>query len=194
VACLNTTPSKCYRCLEPACGRPITYHLSPFTPSLFPWTLTAISNKLIWPKFDFELAWQIGARLRELGIARRCPIVVDVRYFGQPLFYSALPGSVPDNADWIRRKSNTVARFHRSSYRVGLTLKQAETTLLDRYALASADFSSHGGAFPVNVKDIGVIGSVAVSGLPQRDDHELVVEAICLALNRDYASLALAKE
>jgi uncharacterized protein (UPF0303 family) len=39
-----------------------------------------------------------------------------------------------------------------------------------------------------------VIGSVAVSGLPQRDDHELVVEAICLALNRDYASLALPKE
>jgi uncharacterized protein (UPF0303 family) len=151
-------------------------------------------TELIWPKFDFELAWQIGARLRELGIARRCPIVVDVRYFGQPLFYSALPGSVPDNADWIRRKSNTVARFHRSSYRVGLTLKQAETTLLDRYALASTDFSSHGGAFPVHVKDIGVIGSVAVSGLPQRDDHELVVEAICLALNRDYASLALPQE
>lgn len=151
-------------------------------------------TELIWPKFDFDLAWQIGARLHDLGIARRCPIVVDVRYFGQPLFYSALPGSVPDNADWIRRKSNTVARFHRSSYRVGLTLKRDGTTLLDRYALASTDFSSHGGAFPVQVKDVGVIGSIAVSGLPQRDDHELVVEAICLALDRDYAALALPKQ
>jgi uncharacterized protein (UPF0303 family) len=151
-------------------------------------------TELIWPKFDFDLAWQLGARLRDLGIARQGPIVVDVRYFGQPLFYSALPGSVPDNADWIRRKSNTVARFHRSSYRVGLTLKQADTTLSDRYALASTDFSSHGGAFPVHVKDIGVIGCVAVSGLPQREDHELVVEAICLALDHDYASLALPRE
>src|SRR5260370_31921545 len=148
----------------------------------------------MWPKFDDEVGWQIGAELREVGIARRRPIVVDVRYFGQPLFYSALPGSVPDNADWIRRKSNTVARFHRSSYRVGLTLKQAETTLLDRYALASTDFSSHGGAFPVHVKDVGVIGSATVSRRPHREYHELVVEAICLALNRDYASLTLPKE
>jgi uncharacterized protein (UPF0303 family) len=151
-------------------------------------------TELIWPKFDFEVAWQIGTRLRDLGIARRAPIVVDVRYFGQPLFYSALPGSVPDNAEWIRRKSNTVARFHRSSYRIGLTLKQADTNLPDRYALASTDYSSHGGAFPVHVKDVGVIGSIGVSGLPQRDDHELVVEALCLALNRDYAALALPKE
>jgi uncharacterized protein (UPF0303 family) len=150
--------------------------------------------ELIWPRFDFEIAWQIGARLRDLGMARRSPIVIDVRYFGQPLFYSALPGSVPDNAEWIRRKSNTVMRFHRSSYRVGLTLKQDDTTLLDRFALSSTEYSSHGGAFPLHVKDVGVIGVVSVSGLPQRDDHELVVEALCLALNRDYASLALAKE
>src|ERR1700726_2164666 len=151
-------------------------------------------SELIFSKFDLETAWQLGQRLRQLAADRRSPIVIDVRYFGQPLFYSALPGSVPDNAEWIRRKSNTVARFHRSSYRVGLTLKQAETTLLDRYALASTDFSSHGGAFPVHVKDVGVIGSIAVSGLPQRDDHELVVEALCVALNQDYTSLALAKE
>src|SRR5258708_22918156 len=144
-------------------------------------------TELIWSKFDLELAWQIGAQLRDVGIARRCPIVVDVRYFGQALFYSALPGSVPDNADWIRRKSNTVARFHRSSYRVGLTLKQAETTLLDRYALASTDFSSHGGAVPAHVKGIGVIGSVAVSGLPHRDDRELVIEAFCHTIHRVYA-------
>ena len=151
-------------------------------------------SELILPKFDFEIAWQIGARLHDLGIARRFPVVVDVRYFGQPLFYSALPGSVPDNAEWIRRKSNTVARFHHSSYRVGLMLQQAGTTLFDRYALASTDYAAHGGAFPVHVKDAGVIGSIGVSGLPQRDDHELVVEALCLTLNRDYASLALPKE
>src|ERR1700740_81747 len=150
-------------------------------------------SELILPKFDFEIAWQIGTRLHDMGIARRFSIVVDVRYFGQPLFYSALPGSVPDNAEWIRRKSNTVARFHRSSYRVGLTLQRDGTTLLDRYALGSADYASHGGAFPVHVKDAGVIGSVGVSGLPQRDDHELGVEALCLALNRDHAPLALPK-
>jgi uncharacterized protein (UPF0303 family) len=150
--------------------------------------------ELVLAKFDFEVAWRIGNRLRDLGVARRAQIVIDVRLFGQPLFYTALSGSVPDNADWVRRKSNTVARFHHSSYHVGLSLKQAGTTLIERYALASTDFSSHGGAFPLRLKDFGVIGSLSVSGLPQRDDHELVVEGLCGVLERDYNTLALSKD
>jgi uncharacterized protein (UPF0303 family) len=72
-------------------------------------------------------------------------------------------------------------------------LKQAQTTLLERYALPVTDFAAHGGAFPIHVKGIAVIGSVTVSGLPQRADHELVVEALCLELGQDYGSLALSK-
>ncbi|HZC35313.1 MAG TPA: heme-degrading domain-containing protein [Chthoniobacterales bacterium] len=150
-------------------------------------------RELTLAKFDLEVAWRLGQRLRELAAERRLPVVIDIRYFGQPLFYSALPGSVPDNAEWVRRKSNTVARFHRSSYAVGLMLKQAQTTLLERYALPVADFAAHGGSFPIHVKGIAVIGAVTVSGLPQRADHELVVEALCLELGQAYGSLALPK-
>jgi uncharacterized protein (UPF0303 family) len=150
-------------------------------------------RELIFPKFDFEIAWQIGNRLRRLATDRRLPVVIDIRYFGQPLFYSALPGSVPDNTEWVRRKSNTVARFHRSSYAVGLMLKQANTTLLERYALPATDFAAHGGSFPIHVKGIAVIGAITVSGLPQRADHELVVEALCLELGQDYDSMTLPK-
>jgi uncharacterized protein (UPF0303 family) len=77
--------------------------------------------ELVLPKFDFEAACQIGSRLRDLGVRRRSPTAIDLGYFGQLLFYCALPGSVLDNAEWIRRKGNTVTRFHQSSYRVGLT-------------------------------------------------------------------------
>jgi len=148
-------------------------------------------SELVFQRFDLEIAWQLGLRLRQLATDRRLPVVIDVRYFGQPLFYSALPGSVPDNGEWVRRKSNTVARFYRSSYAVGLTLKQAKTTLSERYAVPMTDFAAHGGSFPIHVKGIAVIGAVSVSGLPQRADHELVVEALCLELQRDYASFAL---
>jgi uncharacterized protein (UPF0303 family) len=44
--------------------------------------------------------------------------------------------------------------------------------------LDPALYAAHGGAFPIRVAGAGVIGVVAVSGLPQREDHALVVTAL----------------
>jgi len=44
------------------------------------------------------------------------------------------------------------------------------------------------------VAGAGVIGSVTVSGLPQRMDHQMVVEALCAVLGQDFGALALARE
>ncbi len=110
---------------------------------------------------------------------------------GAPLFYAALHGTSPDNAEWARRKANVVARLYRSSYAVGLALKARNISLQEKYSLPAADYASHGGAFPIALAGTGVIGSITVSGLAQRDDHELVVEALCLERNRQYADLRL---
>jgi uncharacterized protein (UPF0303 family) len=120
--------------------------------------------------------------------------VIDIRRFGQQLFYTAMEGTKPDNAEWVRRKSNVVARFHSSSYAVGLKLKQKNETLTEQQGLPLADYATHGGSFPLTVKGAGVVGSITVSGLPQRADHELVVEAICGLLGREYRELRLAAE
>ncbi len=148
-------------------------------------------QRLKFQKFDEEAAWKMGCRLRDMAVARSAPLVIDVRRFGQLLFFCALVGSTPDNADWAKRKSNVVARFHRSSYGLGLELQQKNTTLADRFGLALTDFAAHGGSFPIAVAGSGVIGSVAVSGLPQRADHELVVEVLCGELGCSYAELRL---
>src|SRR6185437_12912419 len=79
--------------------------------------------ELIFPTFDYDTAWQLGLTLRELALARKLSIVIDIRRFGQPhqpLFYAALAGTTPDSPRWVQRKSNVVARFHRSSYQLGL--------------------------------------------------------------------------
>ncbi len=153
----------------------------------------AIQEKeLQFSSFDEESAWKLGVRLRELATARELKIVIDVRRFGQPLFYSALPGTVPDNVDWVRRKSNVVARFHRSSYAIGLEMEEKKSNLFERHGLPVSEYASHGGSFPVRVLPAGVIGSVTVSGLPQRSDHELVVEGLCLEMRIDYERLRLA--
>jgi uncharacterized protein (UPF0303 family) len=53
------------------------------------------------------------------------------------------------------------------------------------------DFAAHGGSFPIIVRGTGCIGAVTVSGLPQRDDHNLVVEALALLLVKDVDALRL---
>ena len=142
---------------------------------------------------DEQMAWEIGVRLRTMAEERGLAIVVDVRRFGQPLFYTALKGTTPDNVSWVQRKSNVVARFHRSSYAVGLHMKMRNDSLEAR-GLPISEYATHGGSFPLAVKGAGIVGSVTVSGLPQRADHELVVEALCGILGRDYAELKLGPE
>ena len=148
-------------------------------------------TELVFPEFDEQIAWELGSRLRELASSRHLLVAIEIKRFGQPLFYSALSGSTPDNAEWVRRKGNLVARFHRSSYAIGVGLKETNSTLADKFELPTADYASHGGSFPLKVAGAGVIGSVTVSGLPQRADHELIVEAFCGQLGRNYLEFAL---
>lgn len=151
-------------------------------------------SELVFPEFNARSAWELGTRLYLFARERSLGVVLDIRRFGQPLFYAALDGTTPDNVEWVRRKSNTVARFHRSSYSVGLKEKLKGETLLESQGLPIADYCTHGGAFPLTVAGAGVVGSITVSGLPQRADHELVVEALCVALGRQYQTLRLPKE
>jgi uncharacterized protein (UPF0303 family) len=146
------------------------------------------------PKFDYEDAWRLGTLIRDLAIARKHSLVIDIRRFGQPiqpLFYAALAGTTPDNARWVQRKANVVARFHRSSYQLGLYLAQSNISFREKYSLDEADYATHGGSFPLHVANAGVIGAVTVSGLPQREDHNLVVEGLVRFLGRDPDDLRL---
>jgi uncharacterized protein (UPF0303 family) len=151
--------------------------------------------ELRFPAFDYDTAWHLGLTLRDLALSRNQGIVVDIRRFGQPhqqLFYTALAGTTPDNQRWVQRKINVVARFHRPSYAIGLLLEQQGRQFAERYNLPDADYAAHGGCFPIHVSGAGIVGAVTVSGLPQREDHNLVVEAICLTLNLDPTPLRLA--
>jgi uncharacterized protein (UPF0303 family) len=157
-------------------------------------TIARQEAELRLPRFDHDTAWRLGLSLRELAVARNQSIVIDIRRFGQPhqpLFYTALSSTTPDNPRWVQRKSNVVARFHRSSYAIGLMLAQDNRTFAERYSLPDADYAAHGGSFPLHVDGAGIIGSITVSGLPQREDHNLVVEALCVELHNDHAALRL---
>jgi uncharacterized protein (UPF0303 family) len=144
----------------------------------------AEERDLVFGRFTNEDALALGLLLVEKAQARQLPVAIDVERSGQRLFHFAATGTTPDNAAWIERKKNLVRRMFRSSYAVGLKLAATGKTLDDGMGPAAADCAAHGGCFPVVVRGVGFVGTVTVSGLPQKDDHDLVVEAIREHLQR----------
>jgi uncharacterized protein (UPF0303 family) len=135
-------------------------------------------RRLVFDRFDFDDAWALGGLLAGLATERGLPIAVDIRRGRQQLFHAALAGSTADNDAWIDRKVRVVYRYGASSYLVGRRLAAKGQELDAGMGVNPADYAAHGGAFPVRVPHVGIIGVVTVSGLPQADDHALVVEAI----------------
>jgi len=142
--------------------------------------------------FDETVAWSLGVEMRARAEALNAPAVIDIRSHERILFSISLPGSSPDNWEWIRRKSNVVHRFYKASYRFGLELRAKGATLSDDSGLDALNYAPHGGSFPIWVESAGFIGAMTVSGLPQREDHNLVVAALCQFLGKDASALALA--
>lgn len=139
--------------------------------------------KLQFPTFSADLAWTIGSKLREAAFARNAAMTFEIQVASRPLFLAATNGAPAGQADWLRRKRNTVLRFGRSSYQVGLVLEQEGQTLEARHGLTLADYAAHGGGFPLTLAGTGLVGTIVASGLPQREDHNLVVAVLSDVLN-----------
>lgn len=139
-------------------------------------------RRLTLPRFTYDDAWTLGTLLVELAGDRHAPVAIDIRRGGQQLFHAALPGSTPDNDAWIDRKRRVVERYGCSSLLVGSRFRAKGTTFEESSRLDPDAYAAHGGAFPIAVEGAGVIGTVVVSGLPQLEDHGLVVEALELFL------------
>ncbi|UWF76968.1 MULTISPECIES: heme-degrading domain-containing protein [Microbacterium] len=140
--------------------------------------IRAQEERLVLPRFTFDEAWEIGSWLVRAARERGLAITIRIVRGEQVLFHAALPGTSADNDGWATRKANTVSRFGQSSYLVGLSHKASGADFLDKPWNDPARYAAHGGAFPVTVAGVGVVGSVTVSGLAQADDHALVVEAL----------------
>ncbi|MEZ0487291.1 heme-degrading domain-containing protein [Fibrella aquatica] len=147
-------------------------------------------EQLQFDTFTADTAWQLGTLLKETVEARGKAVAIDIQLVGQPLFFCAMPGTTPDNLDWVRRKRNAVLHFQRSSYAIGLELKQKQTTLQEKAGLSLRDYATHGGCFPIRLRGT-FIGTITISGLPQRDDHSVIVQVLAKWLDRQVGDLTL---
>jgi uncharacterized protein (UPF0303 family) len=135
-------------------------------------------RRLVFPGFDNDDAWRLGSLLVDLARARDAAVTIDIRRNGQQLFHAALPGTTPDNDAWIERKVRTVNRFGHASYLVGQRFVAKGSTFEASSRLDPDTYAAHGGAFPITIAGTGPVGTVTVSGLPQSEDHALVVQAL----------------
>jgi uncharacterized protein (UPF0303 family) len=137
--------------------------------------LTAEYESLVLPRFAETDAMALGRILVELS--ENLPVVINIRTADRCLFHAALPGAAPLNDTWVRRKSNTALMFHTPSLLVG-ERNRIKSESLEKHGLSLTDYADHGGAVPIRVAGVGVVACATVSGLPQLDDHALVVRAI----------------
>ncbi|MCX5397258.1 heme-degrading domain-containing protein [Streptomyces sp. NBC_00102] len=140
--------------------------------------LLAQERRLTLPRFGYEDAYALGTLLVRLARERNAPVAIDIRRGPQQLFHVALPGSSADNDGWIDRKRKVVERYGESSFLVGTRFRAKGTTFEDSSRLPLGTYAAHGGSFPITVEGAGVIGTVTVSGLPQAEDHALVVQGL----------------
>lgn len=148
-------------------------------------------QRLQFAAFNASVAWELGCALKAAAEKRGAAVAIDIQLHGHPLFFYAMPGTTPDNSEWIRRKRNVVMRYHRSSYSIGLKHDRARTTLHSTTGLDLRDYSTHGGCFPLMLTGTGCVGTITISGLPQREDHSLVVSVLQEYLQLTSENLAL---
>ena len=140
-------------------------------------------KELVFPAFDSAVAYEIGTALVNRARKEGKAIAVSITVARQIIFHYAFDSLGPDADNWIRRKSNVVYEYHKSSLLVGKKLA-AENSSLEAHGRNPADFMVNGGSFPIRVKGAGVIGAITVTGLPHLDDHEFIIAELAEYLGK----------
>ncbi|ORY06749.1 hypothetical protein BCR34DRAFT_604098 [Clohesyomyces aquaticus] len=148
--------------------------------------LAAEEKSFTFAHFTCEHAWIIGNILRNALRTASASATIHISLCSTPpqiLFHApSLPGQMPDNEVWVRRKRETVLRWGHSSWYMQCKFKGDEEAFARKYGLGTEErgkYSIHGGGFPVFVKGVeGVVGVIVVSGLTQEQDHGVVVKAV----------------
>ncbi|CAG23493.1 heme-degrading domain-containing protein [Photobacterium profundum] len=147
-------------------------------------TLLEQEQELQFTDFDYESAWELGSLLRHNATKRNASVAIDITLNGHCLFSSAMPDTSIDNIEWIKRKKNVVHRYQHSSWYMGQYYKTKGKNITEASLVDATQFAPYGGSFPLTIKGVDVVGSITVSGLPQYEDHLMVVETLSEFIQR----------
>ncbi|MDY2594927.1 MAG: heme-binding protein [Oliverpabstia sp.] len=123
-------------------------------------------------------AWELGNMV--IQEAKRLGLTVAVRIRlnnGYTVFQYGMDGTNLLNEQWMTRKENTVKTLEESSLRFCMNLRANQESLEDHF-LDPREYAACGGGFPIRVEEVGVIGTIVVSGLDHVSDHDFLVKCI----------------
>lgn len=143
------------------------------------------AENLQFTSFDVNAAIALGETALGLARERSLPVTIEVWHTGRLVYKVALPGTTPDNDEWLRRKRNVVERFNASTMAVRVGYEEKGQEFHTATSLTLDNFAAHGGGWPIRVKGTGTVGFFGISGLPQVDDHQLIVECLTRILSAE---------
>ncbi len=135
-------------------------------------------ENLQFTHFNEDTAWEIGRWLVDHAVDQNLPITIDIRRGEHQIFHASRPGTSADNDAWVMRKVRLVNRTGHSSFYWSRLLASEGKTIEETLLLPESEYAPHGGCFPIIIKGSGMIGTITVSGLPQEEDHKLVILAL----------------
>ncbi|MBT2501723.1 heme-degrading domain-containing protein [Curtobacterium sp. ISL-83] len=135
-------------------------------------------QELVLRRFDLEDAWRLGARIVDIAFREGFGVGIDIRRANQVLFRAMLPGTAPDQEEWIEKKAALVLRMESSGALVEARHRAAGIDAASFGWLPSDSYAITGGSFPIRVRGVGVVAAVTASGLSSEDDHDLIVRGI----------------
>lgn len=131
---------------------------------------------LVFDKFNNEDALKLGIILSEVVKDTKEPLSLRIFIEDTIVFQYTMEGDSNTRFGWTLRKYNLIRKTGHSSMH-GKVRALYLNELMDLYK-ESDTYGFGCGGFPIIVKDKGIVGTVAVSGLKDPLDHFYVVEAL----------------
>ena len=130
-------------------------------------------------------AWELGTMILMEARRRGAQVGIMIRRSnGEVVFQYCDNGITPHNVELMRRKSNSVLLTERSSLQLYMAATNAPESV-KQMVLDPKEYAMLGGGFPICVEEDGVVATVAVSGMGQVSDHDVIVKCISKYLHID---------
>ena len=139
-------------------------------------------NGLSFSKFTYAMARDLFEKAVEYMEAPKDgfkPMGVEVMLNGMPVYTHYQYGSTKNTIAWIESKRKTVEYFGLSSACIDVRSNtMGVDEFCDKFGIDPYEYKLCGGSFPIIVKELGMVGTVSVTGLKRGEDHEICVKAL----------------